>query len=474
MSDAFPESPLDLRELRSRASDHGQEHLFRHWDDLCATGRRALLADVAGIDFPLMRRLAEEHLAARNDPPPGDMAPAPTLAEGQDPALDRAAREAGCELLAEGRVAAFLVAGGQGTRLGCAGPKGCVPATPVRARPLFQVFAEKLRAAERRFGRAIPFYVMTSPENEAATRRFFAEAGDFGLRPGTVRFVVQGMLPAIDFGGRIILRERDRVFLSPDGHGGSLKALSRAGALREMTEQGVEEIFYFQVDNPLVRLPDPLFLGHHRIAGAEMSAKVVPKRDPMERVGVVGLVGGRCSVIEYSDLPDALRHARDPRGELLFGAGNIAIHVLRRSFVERLTGTGLVLPYHAARKAIPGIDAAGRPVRPSEPNGIKFETFVFDALSAAGRVTLLSVDRRGEFSPIKNREGDDSLATAVADQCELHARWLEAAGWTVPRNAEGRVSVRIEISPLFAATAEELLERLPPGGSVMGDFVLEP
>jgi UDP-N-acetylglucosamine/UDP-N-acetylgalactosamine diphosphorylase len=219
-------------------------------------------------------------------------------------------------------------------------------------------------------------------------------------------------------------------------------------------------ISYFQVDNPLTKVLDPLFLGLHAEAGAQMSAKALPKRDPLEKLGNFCLLDGRTAVIEYSDMPEDLARATEPDGRLRFRAGSIAIHIFNRDFVERLTRGGKCeLPFHRALKKVPCIDAAGRPVSPSQPNAVKLEMFVFDAMPIAEKVLLLETSRVEEFSPVKNAEGADSLATCLRDQVRRWAEWLEIAGVRVPRDADGIVACPIEISPLFAADAADLAEK---------------
>jgi len=274
------------------------------------------------------------------------------------------------------------------------------------------------------------------------------------------------MLPTLDPEGRVLLAAPDRIFWAPDGHGGVLSALASSGALSEAKGRGVRTLSYFQVDNPLARPADPLFLGLHIAEGAQMSSKVVAKRDPHEKVGVIGRVSGRLACIEYSDLPSHLREARDPAGNLVFGAGNVAMHALDLDFVERVTRGGLKLPWHLARKQVAALDEAGRPgTRP----GIKFESFVFDALGLAERSVTLEVRRSEEFSPVKNATGEDSPATARADLCRLHASWVEAAGLPLP--APGADGLRpVEVDPLLADDLESFLARMPrePRGSARG------
>jgi UDP-N-acetylglucosamine/UDP-N-acetylgalactosamine diphosphorylase len=385
--------------------------------------------------------------------------------------------EAGAAALTAGEVAVVLVAGGLGTRLGFDGPKGTFPIGPVSAATLFQIHAEKIIALGRRYGRPLPFYIMTSPDNHELTARFFREHDNFGL--DHLRLFVQGQMPAVDRASqKVLLAEKGRVALSPDGHGGTLTALAAPGpagapsCLDEMCARGIRTLFYFQVDNPLVKIADPAFLGLHRQARAEMSFKVIEKVAPEEKLGVVVSVDGRPRVIEYSDLPPELAERRDPTGRLELWAGSIAVHLLERSFVERLASGPLELPFHRAFKKMPYIDDTGRRVDPSEPNAVKFERFIFDALPLAERWALVETDRATEFEPLKNATGPDSPATVRQRMSDVFADWLERAGARVHRRPDGSVPFGIEISPLFALDAEELKSKLEPGLVVEGPLYL--
>jgi UDP-N-acetylglucosamine/UDP-N-acetylgalactosamine diphosphorylase len=452
--------------IRKTLERHGQSHLLVFYDELSDRQRTMLLEQLAAIDFDQMddliaryaKRGPVQELKDRIQPPP--IVPAKPASAGEQ-AEHQAARKRGQELLAAGKVAALVVAGGQGTRLGFEGPKGCLEATPVAHKPLLRLFAEQILAASQRYQVTIPWYVMTSQNNDVATRAFFRQNRHFGFSPDDVFFFVQGTMPAIGFDGRLLLADKGSLALSPDGHGGCLTALRRSGALEDLARRGIELISYFQVDNPLVHCIDPLFLGLHALREAEMSAKALPKRDPMERVGNFCLLDGKVTVIEYSDVPEDLALATTDDGRLKFSAGSIAIHVLSRSFIERLTTGGkLPLPYHRAEKAIPCIDDHGHLVKPDKPNAVKLELFVFDALPLARQTVILEIDRREEFSPIKNASGEDSLPSSLHDQVRRAAAWLEQAGVAVPRDADGQVAAAIEISPLFADSAEELKAKL--------------
>jgi UDP-N-acetylglucosamine/UDP-N-acetylgalactosamine diphosphorylase len=313
---------------------------------------------------------------------------------------------------------------------------------------------------------------MTSDANDAATRAFFEKHDYFGYPKQDVFFFQQGMMPAFDMNGKMLLAEKDSLALSPDGHGGSLRALAKSGALADMKKRGVEHLSYFQVDNPLVHTIDPLFLGLHDLTGSEMSSKMIPKAGPLEKVGNFVTGDGRLQVIEYSDLPNDLAQAKNPDGSLRFNAGSIAIHALRRDFIERLNQSGrLELPWHRAEKKVEHLDDRGNEVKPDKPNAVKLEQFVFDAIPLARNPIVYETERAEEFSPVKNAEGVDSPATSRRDQIRRAARWLREAGVEVPMKG-GELDAVFEISPLLATSAQGLKERFPriepirPGGTL--------
>jgi UDP-N-acetylglucosamine/UDP-N-acetylgalactosamine diphosphorylase len=318
---------------------------------------------------------------------------------------------------------------------------------------------------------------MTSEHNDAPTRAFFAEHGYFGYPEQDVIFFTQGMMPAFGFDGKMLLAEKDSLALSPDGHGGSLRALARSGALADMKRRGIAHLSYFQVDNPTTRLIDPLFLGLHDLYESEMSSKTIPKSHPKEKLGNFGvgeLDGQRkLIVIEYSDLPDELAEKRDEKGNLLFNAGSIAIHALDVGFIDRLNRSGkLELPWHRAEKKVPFLDESGRKIEPDKPNAVKLEQFVFDAIPLARNPLVYETDRAEEFSPVKNAEGPDSPATSRRDQVRRAAAWLSAAGVEVPYRENGEPDAIVEISPLFADSPEALKARDLPGSRIQpGDRV---
>jgi UDP-N-acetylglucosamine/UDP-N-acetylgalactosamine diphosphorylase len=468
-------SQNDLK-IIDRVKAAEQEHVFEFWDDLDANSRRKLLAQLDSIDFALLDRLYRENVQGLSPKTsegifePADFYTSPKTATELQERQDL--KELGERRLREGRVAAFLVAGGQGTRLGYDGPKGAFPISPIARKPLFQIHAEKILALRRKYQAAIPWCIMTSEANYEVTRGFFDEHAYFGLDPGTVNFFSQEMIPAIDRRGHVLLDAKDHVFTSPNGHGGSLSALQKSGTIDALKPKGIDLIFYFQVDNVLTKICDPCFIGLHVHNEAEMSAKAIRKIDPEEKVGVIGRIDGQYSVIEYSDFTQEQKHARNADGSLKFSAGSIATHLFNLDFVERENREGLRLPYHVAHKRIPYIDDAGALVEPKEPNGFKFETFVFDALKDTKRVAVMEVDRAEDFSPVKNAEGNNSPDTARQAMTNLFGSWLHRSGIAIPRDPDNNVEGDIEISPLFAVEETDLDGKLEPGLKFDGKLYL--
>lgn len=466
---------MTVREIESRydrclkaLKPRGQQHALRWWDELATHQQEQLLADIESIPWDVVDPLIQSHVL---DTPrrelPTDLTPPEVYSQTPDAgrqALYKDAIELGRELIRAGKVAAFTVAGGQGTRLGFEGPKGQVPVTPVGNRTLFELFADTIKAARRRYAVPVPWYIMTSPANHQQTIEYFTAHEYFALPQDDIVMFEQGMLPMFSFDGAILMAEKHRVALGPDGHGGSLKALVKSGALKNMQARGIEIISYFQIDNPLVKPFDPLFIGLHAKTGAEMSAKVTPKADDLEGVGNVCIHDGKLTVVEYSDFPDELAHARNADGSRKFDAGNLAIHLLNVGFVNRIIAQRFDLPYQRAEKSVTWMDENGFQRTPREPNAIKLETFVFDALPLAKNPLVLEVDRGEEFSPVKNATGMDSLETSKRDQVHRACRWLESAGVAIPRKPDGQPDVTVAISPAFALDADDVKaqrDRLP-------------
>ena len=270
-------------------------------------------------------------------------------------------------------------------------------------------------------------------------------------------------MPAVDLAtGRLLLEAPGTLFTSPNGHGGTLTAAAESGVLDEVAGRGVKHVFYFQVDNPLVKIGDPAFLGQHLAAGRRRRRKAISKAFPKEKMGVLALIDGRCGIVEYSDLPDELAHQTDPDGKLTYRAGSPAIHFFAVDFLRRVTRGASKLPFHIARKKVPH---TGEP-DPKKENALKFEMFVFDALPMADRWLVVESPRAEEFSPVKNATGADSPETTRRDLSNLAGAWLEKAGVKVVRDSAGNVAVPLEVSPRFALDPDELKARVWPGQTI--------
>lgn len=456
---------MDIQQAETELGRIGQKHLVQWYNELQAGQQQNLLGQINKLDFGKIPAWIEQYVKGDGSlkvPEQFEPAPAYPAAPKDTEQADKyqKASQLGEDLIRQGKVAGFVVAGGQGTRLGFDGPKGNYPISPVRKKTLFQIFAENLLATGAKYGVTIPFYIMTSPLNYEATVSIFESAGYYGMKKADVIIFQQGTLPNFGFDGRILMAGKDEIATSPDGHGGSLKALYVSGALDDMKRRGVEYLSYWQVDNPMVKLIDPLFIGLHVMDEAEMSSKALKKAEPLEKVGNFCLVDGKITVIEYSDLPDEAALRKNPDGSLAFEMGSIGIHLISTDFIERLNAGGdFLLPIHKAVKKIPHIDEQGRLVKPEKPNGVKLETFVFDALPLASNSIILETLRQEEFAPVKNATGTDSAEVTHAMMIERAAKWLESACVTVPRKADGAADCVLEIAPSFALTADDLTSK---------------
>ncbi len=435
--------------------EFNQSHILDHYGKLPDQMRTEFLDGLEDLDFKLIFSLYKDAISgpARSrtiqDIGLASIIPIPETAT--EKTFREEARLKGESLLREGKVGVLIVAGGQGSRLGHNGPKGTLPVSPLKRKTLFQLFCEAIKAMSIRYGSRIPLLIMTSRENDQDTRTYFDDNRYFSLDKEDICFFSQGMLPTISPDGQLILRDNTHIVANPDGHGGSLKAIHDSGLIKRLKHGGITELFYCQVDNPLVKIADPVFLGYHSMARAEMSTKVVRRKTIEEKVGVYVSIAGKEGIIEYSDFDGQHMSLLDPQGEILYWAGNTAIHVLNLSFIDRLNTHGFALPYHLARRIVDAMTPEGWMTR---TEGWKFETFVFDAIQFARKTCCMEVAREEEFSPVKNNVGVDSPATAVAAMSNLFKKWLEGAGLVVSPD------VLIEISPLFASDTVELVRRV--------------
>ncbi|KAL3958806.1 hypothetical protein ACCO45_006968 [Purpureocillium lilacinum] len=478
-------SPEALSELKGKYTDAGQGHVFNFYDGLAASERGALFQQLSKFDPANINDISQRATApAKASDTPDKLEPLPdqALASILDSKPDdiNTWYESGIDLIGQNKVAVVLMAGGQGTRLGSSDPKGCFDIDLPSHKPLFQIQAERIRKiqelASKKAGGAsvvVPWYVMTSGPTREPTQKFFESKNYFGLDPANIKIFEQGVLPCISNDGKILLESKGKVAVAPDGNGGIYQALVLSGVLDDMRKRGIQHIHAYCVDNCLVKVADPVFIGFAAALDVDIATKVVRKRNATESVGLILCKNGKPDVVEYSEIDKETAEAQDPKqaGVLKFRAANIVNHYYSFRFLESIPQWAHKLPHHVARKKIPYADVeTGETVKPESPNGIKLEQFVFDVFNMLplNKFACMEVRREDEFSPLKNArgKGEDDPDTSKRDVMAQGKRWLEAAGATVV--AEGGV----EVSPSSATYGGEGLEKLK-GTTVTAPAVLE-
>lgn len=456
------EYPAYKRHVKN-AFEAGQADIFKWWNEITPSEKRNLLEQISSIDFFLIKKLFNDAISKGTQSKRSNLIPPKIIAIPKSAAekqIAQRAKQLGERALQKGEVAILTVAGGDGTRLGINGPKGTFPIAPISRKSIFQLHAEKITAIQKRYNTRIPWYIMTSEKNDSVTQHFFKSHTFFGLDPRQVRFFTQGMLPVVDFQGNLLMDSRSNIIMSPNGHGGVLVALKEKGILEDMKGRGIKNIFYHQIDNVLIKLADPVFIGYHLRDEADISLKVVKKCQPEEKVGIVVHIDGQLQMIEYSELSRKDMYAKNEDGTLKYNAGNIAVHMIRVDFLESVYQQGESLPYHPAIKKVPYLGEDGGMVDPRENNAIKFESFIFDVLKYVKKNVIMEVLREDEFSPVKNIEGENSPAATRQDMMNQFGRWLRNAGVSIPTDSQGNVIGLIEVSPCFALDEEELRRKV--------------
>ncbi|KAI5284649.1 UDP-N-acetylglucosamine pyrophosphorylase [Ascosphaera acerosa] len=468
----------NVQALKEKYAAAGQGHVFSYYDSLPADEQATLAAQLAEIDPEQINALVHKTLrppttTTPTDSAPDDLAPLPEQATASlleaDAATVQGWHDAGLALIAAGKVAVVLMAGGQGTRLGSAAPKGCYNIGLPSGKSLFQIQAERiarLQVLARQVAGAagegeqarevvIPWYVMTSGPTRGPTQKFFEDHEYFGLDPKNVFIFEQGVLPCISNEGKILMESRGKVAVAPDGNGGIYAALVKSGARADMQRRGIEHVHAYCVDNCLVKVADPVFVGFAAAKGVSVATKVVRKRSAAESVGLIVAKNGRPAVVEYSEIDAATAQAEDAGrpGVLRFRAANIVNHYYSLAFLASIERWAPQLQHHVARKKIPHLDTAtGETVKPAAPNGVKFEQFVFDVFPtlALDEFASLEVRREDEFSPLKNARGagEDDPDTSRADIMQQGAMWVQAAG--------GKPAGLLEVSPAVSYAGEGL------------------
>ncbi|XP_074066717.1 UDP-N-acetylhexosamine pyrophosphorylase-like protein 1 [Macrotis lagotis] len=434
-------------EVRAGLERAGQAHLLRFWAELAPAGRASLLADLAPLDPDELGEHCRRAAAARaREQAPLEQADSrmrpvqPEVLGGvrrSDPQSLRRWEQEGFHQIAQNKVAVLLLAGGQGTRLGVTYPKGMYRVGLPSGKTLYELQAERIRRVEQMAGHkhntqcTVPWYIMTSEFTLKPTVEFFKENNFFKLDPANVIMFEQRMLPAVDFNGQAILERKDKVAMAPDGNGGLYRALVNNEILEDMERRGVEYVHVYCVDNILVKMADPVFIGFCVMKGADCGAKVVEKAYPTEPVGVVCQVDGIYQVVEYSEVSLETAQRQDESGNLVFNAGNICNHFFTRNFLQTITREfEPLLKSHVAIKKVPFVDEDGNLVKPLKPNGIKMEKFVFDVFQFSKNFVAFEVLREEEFSPLKNADtaSKDSPTTARQALLAQHYRWALRAG----------------------------------------------
>ncbi|KND01608.1 UDP-N-acetylglucosamine diphosphorylase [Spizellomyces punctatus DAOM BR117] len=466
--------PVDFQTIRNKFIEAGQGHVFQFWEELSAGEREELLANLAKIDVDRVNRIYHK---STTTPPKSQLAklePLPEAAFASTIAGTGAAKikhweEKGLKLIAQNKVGVILLAGGQGTRLGSSAPKGCYDIGLPSHKSLFQLQAERILrlqkvAASYASGTeaiVIPWYIMVSGPTKQATTTFFREHNFFGLNPENVVFFEQGVLPAFTNEGKIFMETKSAPAVAPDGNGGIYAALRREGVIADLERRGIPYVHTYCVDNCLVKVADPVFIGYCVEQNADCGAKAVPKASPEESVGVICLRDGKFAVVEYSEIDKNLAALRKDDGTLVYNAANIANHFYTVDFLRRVDALEGELEYHIAHKKIKHVDlATGEQIVPQKNNGIKLEMFIFDVFPFTERMAVLEVARKEEFSPLKNApgSGSDSPETSRADILSQCVRFAEAAGAKVVKGAgQDPTDVPVlEISPLVSYSGEGL------------------
>ena len=401
-----------LDEAKSILKKYGQEHLLNGYEKLDERKQQKLLDQIFATDFELINSL----YAKTKDEDKKDediIEPMEYLDKYKLDEKYKYYEDIGKKAIKEGKLAAVTMAGGQGTRLGHNGPKGTFNIGLDSNKSLFELLCDSLKAEGKKYGVTIPWFIMTSRENNAETIEFFEKHKFFGYeKDKNLFFFIQGELPMVDTEGKILIGEDGLIKQAADGHGGIYESLLKSGMIEKMKQMDIEWIFIGGVDNCLVKMVDPVLMGIAIDKGVTVACKSIVKANPHEKVGVFCKRNGKPGVIEYSEISDEMAEARDENGELLYGESHILCNLFRIDAVERMAKTPL--PYHSAFKKAKYIDKDGNLVIPDSPNAFKFEAFLFDAFGEVDDMAILRVRREEEFAPVKNSDdkGVDCPSTA--------------------------------------------------------------
>lgn len=395
---------MKYEEIKKLLEKVGQVQLLDYYEELDDDGKARLLKEIERIDFSAL-----DNLACGGERKIGRLSPADALSIADVAKRRDEFEKEGLKALKAGKIAAVLLAGGQGTRLGIDAPKGTFNIGINKELSIFACQMQTIKEVAARAGFNFRLFVMTSTVNDEATRKFFKDNNFFGYEEDKISFYVQETSPACSFDGKVFLEEKDKPFLSPNGNGGWYSSLVRSGLGSTIEKEGIEWLNVYAVDNVLQRICDPVFIGATLLSGKACSGKVVRKVDAEEKVGVMCKEDGLPAIVEYYEMPPEYKTMTDDKGELVYCYGVILNYLFS---VKGLDGVyKRKLPYHLAKKAVPHIEN-GVKVTPKEPNGYKFETLAVDLIKLMGSCLAVEVEREKEFAPVKNRTGVDSVDTA--------------------------------------------------------------
>ncbi len=407
-----------LEEIKRNLKKYGQEHLLNGYEKLDEIKKKQLIEQLENIDYQLINGLYN-NIKKETEMPNGQISPIEYLDKEKLYDEYDVYKTIGEKAIKNRKLAAVTMAGGQGTRLGHNGPKGTYDIGLDSHKSLFELLSDTLKEQGKKYGVVIPWFIMTSRENNEQTIEFFEKNRFFGYeKDKNIFFFKQGELPMIDTEGKILIGEDGLVKKAADGHGGIYEALVKSGMTKKMRELGVEWIFIGGVDNCLVRMVDPVLMGIAISKNVTAAGKSVVKANPQEKVGVFCKKNGRPSVVEYTEIPKEMSEMTDENGELVYGESHILCNLFNIDAVERMGKRPL--PYHIAFKKATYIDKDGNKIVPDGPNAYKFEAFLFDAFGELDDMAILRVKREEEFAPVKNATGTDSPETARELYLKLH------------------------------------------------------
>ena len=398
-----------MEKIKEILEKNNQEQLLKYVDELSENEKEELFRQISEIDFSLLELLKDENKQAKK----GVITPILDVARLTDiEANSDKYKEAGLEIIRQGKAAAVLLAGGMGTRLGSDKPKGMYNIGLTKDVYIFEMIIRNLLDVVEEAGNYIHLFVMTSEKNHEDTTGFFAEKNYFGYDKNFIHFFKQSMAPATDYNGKILLESKGRVATSPNGNGGWFKSMEDGNVMHIVDDNGIEWLNVFAVDNVCQRICDPKFIGATYLSGKPCGAKVVAKASPDEKVGVLCNEDGRPSIVEYYELTQEMMDEKDKDGNYAYNYGVILNYLLKVSDLKEIINDKL--PVHIVEKKIKYVDDNGNEVSPESPNGYKFETLILDMIHMLDGCLGYEVLRDYEFAPIKNKTGVDSVESARA------------------------------------------------------------